>query len=459
MLVSEWRKFNDYRQRERARIKLLHPFLRTRDGRFDNDYIVFDLEDKSTLTHFPFLVGLEDRDTLNGELVTEDPGTSNPRLYRAWSEEMTKYIRAHYSAEVAPLQRILLHGVQFYALLVDHPERYESLKPLVSTSDKLVPKFIYQVHSNPKVVVTLESNYHWNIVVSAQHAKISATLIAISSSNGGVFCDYLRVLSPRLALGGNVDFGGLVTGKGIGSADTSKDIPALLDAIVSLLDEEVPMLESIYLYTNEEFEAVHRIGADKISSGERHLGTYRVVSSVFHSESNSSVAISNREFARLIGEKEFLWLKLVNHTTGKEMWLSALPSEEDLPTDLFLVSDVVLCNLNCNSKDPVSVWTGDLPSIDKSGVTLRARGSNADLSLIQTYVEGMNCVQAGMTYSVGSGIYFDVFYAGQKGVSSLKVGSYDRPEEVSLNFEKSLKLLHNPLDIDEYSSEEDEGSD
>ncbi|CAH6419522.1 Hypothetical protein POVR2_LOCUS24 [uncultured virus] len=436
-----------------VKIDLVHEELKERDrsGRFDNKFIVFEL--KRLQSQFYFLVGIEDVDTLDGSFISEEAGNADPQLHFEWSQRMQQFVSDYVLNESSELiSPILTEAVRLFNYLFDRPEQWQTGRVFSGrTSADL--SLIKRARSNPSIHVRMVSDNNWTLTIKAEYANIAASCRIYSGATG--YSCLLRVLSPRLAIGRNVSFGGLVSAPGLMKRSQSQTVPALLDAIVKSLEDELPYAYHTYDYEDTEYQAC--LTLDKISTFPLQVFTVR--SSEMATDS-SVVYVNSDLFFHLLAEKEVLWLRLSNATLEKYTWVMANFSPTNIRRTEMLVPDTVLANLNCDPGDEIAVHSGQLELADDVGIAIRVRGDARDTQDVLDHIPSLSCLTVGSTYSVPSlnsyyeTVYFDVLRAGSRGACSLRSG------HAEINVELSTPLLGEPdnLRVDDYADDTDEES-
>lgn len=459
-----WKKLA--RSPDLASINLIWEKMKTRDrtGKFDAYYAVFELSLGEE--HFLFFLGLLDDGELDGEFISDSPGTADLRSHQRWKRDMITFVAKNVTGSSGDLSKILTQASREYTRIRRYADTYqEQLVPIVATNPYIDLRFLTEIRSNARVRVRPNTKLNWNIEVAIEDATVIAT-VRIYSSLSGYYCE-LRVLSPRLAIGRNTNFGGRVVGYGIMKASTSKTIPDLISAILSALEDEVPLRCSSYDYTDEEYEAsISTSNLPSINEGE--FAIYPTTSL----RDSSSVMLSFSTYSRLIGEQEILWLKLSNSRLEKEVWVMAHPSPNLIRDNDVYVPDVMLANLCCNPGDKLLVSRGKLPDVDQQGIKIRLRSDSSYINQVLSYIEKMSSLCAGATYSLPvsvqgpscsedrTTVYFDVLRAGSRGACSLRLWHADINLEQgeALISEQAPEPVEEELDplAPEYASDEEE---
>ena len=309
MLKSQWEQWRRKVRNRNITIDLVYEDFKDTESSFGEHYIVFVLRHEGL--QFPFMLGIDDKDTLNSEFMADYSGNCDTPIYCEWIKQMGYFIGGEYDNPDS-LIRILDEAIRLYQHLVKNPKEYATTRLITKNRPRSNLKILNDIGNIHRVRVEPITNEKWNIQVEARHGFITAYVRTMSSSTG-FYCE-MRILSPRLAIGRNVNFGGSVSATGLVKASPSPSIRKLVERILEVLDDEVP-LPGTTDYSDEEYEdsiAKTTVVAD-------YVGKWTIQLSGLPIQDNSAAVISGRKYDDLIGDSEYLWLKLHNVTLEKDI--------------------------------------------------------------------------------------------------------------------------------------------
>lgn len=392
-------------------IQLVKAETFTEDGAF----ALFKLKVKDAVD-IPFMLGIYE-DSLNGLFKSDYSGECSTSISCRWVQEMGNTV-GDIVSDGGSLEDVLNACVKTY-VDIDRTKRFRETKTVTVRTKWPGDAAIKEITSNKSVTVTVLTEDTWMLEVDFNGGVISASLILHTQpQNVTKYHCELRVLSPRLDTGGNVDYGGHVTYKGLSAALPSRTIKDMLVAIAAALKNE-RVLEGAPDYTEEEYRSATT--AKTVKHTHDYILTAKLAKLASYGEiiDDSAVEISFERYSRLIENTDdnYVFMRLES-AVGLVLWVVAYPNHR-LSSQEIVLSNIAMVNLNCANGELLHVGTG-IPPVTSS-VVVRPKEREGSINVIQEInkgMEGMKVLTAGCVYSVGE-ILFEVHYAGEQGACRL----------------------------------------
>lgn len=433
---------------------------------------------------------LEDSGDGNYNIFEADySGTCDNKRYCKWIKTMEEDTADAWSGDLINNEEEQQEGL--FAVLTTAVRNYKAVHKLSESAlgsvrlkkglqSDLALKLL-ELYTNENIKARIISNNTWELKITTDRNEDIKALAVINKLNSGATYAKVRILYPRLELGGNVNFGGVVRAYG-----TTPHTPIVIDrstpegkntnvnrellkAIYSALKDERKDPRHSEKYTQGEYECASQ---DILPMGFVN-GKYNknVPFKIFDRRDikifgtsdliKGDVVILNNYFGKYASqESERLYVCLTT-TFGSSCWAS-VSYYSKMPINEVRISETTKESLGLNNGDKLTLTFGDLPIPDK--LIMRARSEDVLDDELLDAVESMTCLTVGNTYAFknrhGYIRTFDVFYAGKSGACRTfgERGEQRTTQEIRFEVAKYLKEK-DPLDISESDSSNEESSD
>lgn len=446
-----------------------------------------------------------DRGKLTEEIKSDFTGKCTDYPTCKWAEEFSEFMLEH--AKENDLGVVLDKALEIYEKYLYKPEdRDRALKTSARGEPETdVIKRLRTVYTADKKIfkIVIQDRDTWQMSIETQRlGKVQATLEFVSV--GLVTYARFRLLSPRVKLGGNFSFGGVLEHEGF--TPNSKqvlDVKTILNRILKILELETIDDVNTKDYSDDEFNSC--LSRLTRSSSMNSAKTYDIIldnTTVFQPESSKDIVYKGKvikRFAKRNNEKPKTLIVLsdtvgVSHTffdknirpgeaylyiriitpLGVSCYCKAMPVEF-MQDDKILITKSQLIDFGLFETDKVSVEIPVL-SLPTSAIVIRRRygaqnDEQADKDLLE-YFEGANgpkVIANGHTYKNTSlvGAYFDVIDCGGNTAVTLQIsGLLSKTLDIEIIIQSppvdvpnEKKLSPLAIDFDAYSDSEEESDD
>ena len=429
---------------------------------------------------YQFMLG-RDNGQLSGLFMADYSGSCSSKKYCAWIELMNEYVEKAYNDDTLELESLLNKAVELYKRVRDtSEEKYENVKTVKKSATTISKKLTELTNVSSKVALTLRTEYIWDLIIKGKNMNIVAELRPRSALQG--YFGTLRVISPRIALGMNVNFGGAVTyEKGLREGSYVKTAEELVKTALSALYHSKPDRIRTVPYNDEEYEA--SIQKPSIPSTSPQAVTVTIIKgSEAKGLKADQVMVHGSLYQTLLDEqkgkkKVFIFMKITSNT-GISGWYQVVSDyQSQLKSRSHIgISLLASSNLNIKNGSGAHISYGTVNYVE-TNIKIRPRFYrtliNSDEFLYTSYediirdaLSELTVITVGHTYNIaGAGnehLLFDVFYAGYQGACLTK-----HEEGLYTGIEIVVELVQPPIYIpeplsvkfEEYSHETTEESD
>jgi len=238
-IYSKWNA-----KRGRRAVNIVHKSDRSKVAIF----FFLDSEDNVRL---PFKLGVTDG-SLNGQFTSDFVGNCTGHHHCKWRKKMEAYTKENYEKGLID---ILEHAIKLHREIWSKPETQEESKKTVtmfsmSEIDKISNAQIEAI----KLGLDVESitPHKWIVTVHGQHAEIE---VLVRFGQSSTVCPLTAVIAPRIELGNNVSFGGVLEVYGLTPESWDGNLNAVGSRILSSLKNSKPDKVSDEEYRKDEIAA------------------------------------------------------------------------------------------------------------------------------------------------------------------------------------------------------------
>jgi hypothetical protein len=244
-----------------------------------------------------------------------------------------------------------------------------------------------------KILVTSQNQNVLHVTVRGLHANIEA-LIEIKKYKNSLLPPTVRVIRPRLALGRNVSFGGLVTYEDLNRQGGIINPIHVLKYTLFALYHEIPDLIHMSDYTTEEFKAAYQKLETRHDPRESHKITRSRDAKVVISPDMpiTTVGISNKVF----GSKERDFIIEVDH---KDIHGRYFFKPMDIKEKEIALSPLQVINLNLRAGDRITYKLVEKKILTKNEYIVVRPRSVAYVDVIMKAIHGTEVICGGHTIS------------------------------------------------------------
>ena len=374
--------------------------------------------DLTPIGDYQFVLGVDSKTgALDGEFNGDFSERCDNHKYCEWIDQGVEIV-----SEAVGLSAALDGLVKIYNQITKGNEKYQKTKLRSKGFKSTLQETLESIYKTPKrLQITAHSEKQWDIVVDGQYTKIHAKL---EIATGFKMYGTLRVISPRLTLGRNVDFGGIVNYKGLSQHSTVNSIKDLITSVYHSLYYEEADLTATTPYTDEEYKAcVQEPTIVTTAAMKTPMDVFDDVKDMYSNIDSDRVMINSKLYSFYIGATSAYLYTYIRSDSGKSMWCIVSPSPT-LPADKIVISKNVAVGLNYRKGDKMHLRFGNLHVPDH--VTIRPRSFIKNTEELKEEFGKLFAINVGKTYTVllpstGEFIDIDVFYSGPSGASTLKV--------------------------------------
>jgi len=463
--VDEWTR--KYHGTKNLSIKLVAPLI--------NDvgpYAYLILTDINTSTHYPFMLG-RSGEALNGKFISDYSGNILDYKHNEWVRRMKDYAINNYESD--GINRILNQALRSYddVNLIKSP----TTKKISSSPSRSFPKMkpisrLAEIlnaaaYTAGALKINVQNTNEWSIKIFGKYTEITARLYI---SDNLKISPILNVIKPRLSLGKNVSFGGLVQYNGLTQSTWDQKYSELPKRILYSLYNEEP--DSIHYepYHPRELNASQiKFNPINTTSIKKRLGQFVVL-----------IDNSAPQGPQDIGKSDVIYIHpddYVNNIGGADLYLLfgletklgihgtyvAAPGNDINLRGRVVINFLQATNLNLIDGDNVNVYI--YKEQLANNIILRPR-SDTPIDDLRNEFEEFVVLSAGHTISFelnGFIEYVDIISVGKDVVGTELSWGYIRSErkgaQIPLGIEDALVTKRDPLEViyEDYDEEEDEG--
>ncbi len=416
---------------------------------------------------YQFILGVQRE---NGELDGDFTGDFSERCdtykYCYWIQQMQDFV---FKNAENGLVYVLNEAVRLYKIIINSKdERYNVTKIHTKGFKSTLQNILEMTYNTPKGLKIMPRTLNvWDIVVDGRYNRIKAEITIISSS-GGIYGE-LRVISPRIDPGRNVNFGGSVSYKGLAPGSHVYTTQELIKSIHHSLHNEIADPKYTIPYSDDEYMA--SISETKATANTQYPNPMNVLvdtRGLFKDIQSDTVAISSYLSGKYLKFGEpFLYTRIMSDS-GLTTWARAIPGE-GLDDTTIVLSSSIKTNINYFKNEKVKIAFGNLHLPDK--LIIRPRGNieyDNDNEILIDHFDKLTVITSGKTYAIkmpnNLNVYVDVFYAGPSGACTLHVSEKIDIDILfnvleSLEYQQEVLTRRSPLAIYYDTEESEESSD
>jgi hypothetical protein len=453
----DWKKITGDPQVE---IKLIAPLIV--DG---NPYAYFMLIGRgANINRYPFRISRLD-EGFGPKFISDYTANCYDIKHCTWAARMKEYVEEMYNDRNS-VAKILSAAVRLYKEIVLRTKRSDNISPskqnpVTISNDKPMSRVSALMAAAGNCdgnifKIKVQNIREWTIHIKGHYSDIEA---AIFIPEDTYKCPTLTVVKPRLKLGRNVSFGGLVLYQGLTQHTWDRDISQIPFRILNALYNEQEDIDHYQLYGPEEQRACE-LKCQYTNAGTfQMLGEFVVnIEAGNVSDNSDMIEIPERFYAEYIGGSNYLTVRILTKL-GVNGWYKIHPSPNI--ESIITISPLQAINLNVRALDKVSLFI-HTPAIINDALHIRPRQPIPHDDLLYE-IDKLSILTVGHTISYlhqGQVKYSDIISFG--GAQSAFMRN-ERGGQIPINIlnelvkPKMLKEL-SPLAIDytEYSSEKED---
>jgi hypothetical protein len=411
---------------------------------------------------YQFVLGVE-ANMLTGLFEADYSNRCLDEAYCFWISIMDEEISTNYEKG---LSYILTKAVEMYKNVIKMKESGDigyiiNSEGFESGLSKTLKEIYNSNNKNIKIMPITNKNY-WRIEIRGKNTLIKAFAV-INDFALGLYAN-LRVLSPRLQLGGNVNFGGCVRYKGLTDSSKVKTIKELIDNIYdSLKDENVDEAHEDP-YNDDEYNSSKILPSVTIN-----ISNVEKLSVNIDTNISADKVIMNLRYINkyLKGQDPYLFAVLTSKL-GISSWYVVIPSN-NVNYGKIKISPLACAFLGVEEDDILTVHFGKPPMA--SQIRVRSRDDTISNSTLRDSLATFKCLTTGHTYKAedkysptGDGFFFDVFSAGELGACRLIADPSEKEKTydivvATVDSLKTKEIDYLAINYSQYSHDTEESSD
>jgi len=211
----------------------------------DKKHLYFVLSDNEN--EFPFKLGLSEG-SLNGNFLSDFVGNCVGREFCYWARKMKTYTKDNYEKGLAD---ILNESIKLYKTIKS------GKKDLKNEMDSITRYTMSEMDKIREVGIRARKlGMEFKTVVGNRwRAKVGEIEVLITFGITSKICPIISVISPRIALGGNVSFGGLLQFNGLTPKTWDGNLKEVPERLIRSLKDEQTDIYSDESYKLDELRA------------------------------------------------------------------------------------------------------------------------------------------------------------------------------------------------------------